>query len=68
MVAAIAASGRRPRREVLEGDFPVGRQEAFGKEAAASIGFDFDSGRLDAGSLFELAALLERLTHPEQKG
>jgi carboxypeptidase Taq len=47
LVAAIAASDRRPRRAVLEGDFAVQRQEAFGKEAAASIGFDFDSGRLD---------------------
>jgi carboxypeptidase Taq len=47
LVAAIAASSRRPRREVLEGDFPVPRQEAFGREAATAIGFDFNSGRLD---------------------
>jgi carboxypeptidase Taq len=47
LVAAIAASGRRPRREVLQGDFAVPRQEAFGRSTAAAIGFDFDSGRLD---------------------
>jgi carboxypeptidase Taq len=47
LVAAISASERRPRREVLEGDFPVAGQEAFGREAAATIGFDFDGGRLD---------------------
>jgi carboxypeptidase Taq len=47
LVAAITASGRRPRREVLEGDFPAARQEAFGRLAAADIGFDFDAGRLD---------------------
>jgi carboxypeptidase Taq len=47
LVSAIAASGRRPRREVLEGDFPVPQQEAFGRSAAATCGFDFDAGRLD---------------------
>ncbi len=47
LVAAVAASPRKPRREVLEGDFPVPAQEAFGRHAAAAIGFDFEGGRLD---------------------
>jgi carboxypeptidase Taq len=47
LVAAIAASGRRPDRGVLEGDFPVPRQETFGRDAASAIGFDFEAGRLD---------------------
>jgi carboxypeptidase Taq len=47
LVADIAASSCRPRRELLEGDFPVAAQEAFGREAAAAVGFDFNSGRLD---------------------
>jgi carboxypeptidase Taq len=47
LVVAIRASGRQPRREVLERDYPVDRQEVFGQAAAAAIGFDFDAGRLD---------------------
>jgi carboxypeptidase Taq len=47
MVAAIAASGKRPRRDILERDYPVDRQEVFGQAAAAAFGFDFDAGRLD---------------------
>ena len=46
LVAAIAGSNRRPDIAVL-GRIPGRRQEAFGKEAAAAIGFDFDRGRLD---------------------
>jgi carboxypeptidase Taq len=47
LVAAIAASGRKPRREILEREYPVDRQQVFGQAAAAAIGFDFDAGRLD---------------------
>jgi carboxypeptidase Taq len=47
LVAAIAASGRRPRRDILEREYPVDRQEVFGQAAAAALGFDFDGGRLD---------------------
>lgn len=47
LVAAIADSGRAPDVSILERDFPVDRQEAFGKAAAAAIGFDFSRGRLD---------------------
>jgi carboxypeptidase Taq len=52
LVGAILASGRRPRHELLEREYPVERQQAFGQEAAAAIGFDFEAGRLD------------RTTHP----
>src|SRR5438552_17882215 len=47
LVAAIAASDRRPRSDILEREYPVNRQELFGQAAAAAIGFDFDAGRLD---------------------
>jgi carboxypeptidase Taq len=47
LVAAIAQSGRRPREEILSREYPVERQQAFGKAAAAAIGFDFNAGRLD---------------------
>jgi carboxypeptidase Taq len=47
LIAAIAASKKKPPREVLEREYPVERQQVFGKEAAAAIGFDFNAGRLD---------------------
>jgi carboxypeptidase Taq len=47
LVAAISQSPRKPNREVLHRDYPVDRQQVFGQAAAAAIGFDFDSGRLD---------------------
>ncbi len=47
LVAAIAASAQKPNREILHREFPVDRQEVFGQAAAAAIGFDFESGRLD---------------------
>jgi carboxypeptidase Taq len=47
LIAAIGQSDRVPRREVLEGDFPVASQEVFAREAATTIGFDFAAGRLD---------------------
>jgi carboxypeptidase Taq len=47
LVSAISASGRRPRRELLEREYPIEQQQRFGREAAAAIGFDFDAGRLD---------------------
>jgi carboxypeptidase Taq len=47
LVAQIADSGRRPRREILRATFPRGAQEAFGRHAAEKIGFDFRRGRLD---------------------
>jgi carboxypeptidase Taq len=47
LVAAIQSSGRQPRRDLLQREYPVERQERFGREAAAAIGFDFRAGRLD---------------------
>ncbi len=47
LISAIAASNRRPRRELLGREYPLEQQERFGREAAATIGFDFDAGRLD---------------------
>lgn len=47
LVSAIAASGHKPKREILEREYPVERQQVFGQAAAAAIGFDFESGRLD---------------------
>lgn len=47
LVAKVAQSPRRPNTSILEREFPVAVQEAFGREAAATIGFDFARGRLD---------------------
>jgi carboxypeptidase Taq len=47
LVAAIVSSSRRPQRDILERDYPVERQQQFGQEAAAAMGFDFRAGRLD---------------------
>lgn len=47
LVGAIVGSGKRPRREILEREYPVDRQQVFGQAAAAAIGFDFRGGRLD---------------------
>lgn len=47
LVQKIAGSGRRPRRDILEREYPIERQRIFGEAAAAAIGFDFEAGRLD---------------------
>jgi len=47
LVADIVHSSRRPDVSVLQRQFPVPVQEAFGRHAAAAIGFDFQRGRLD---------------------
>jgi carboxypeptidase Taq len=47
LVAAIAASNKKPRKDILNREFPVDRQHIFGQAAAAAIGFDFQAGRLD---------------------
>jgi carboxypeptidase Taq len=47
LLEALAASGRKPKRDLLEREWPVDRQQVFGQAAAAAIGFDFDAGRLD---------------------
>ncbi|HSB72677.1 MAG TPA: carboxypeptidase M32 [Candidatus Methylomirabilis sp.] len=47
LVGCIAASGRHPDLSILHREYPIERQEAFGRAAAAAIGFDFTAGRLD---------------------
>jgi carboxypeptidase Taq len=47
VVNAITASPKRPRKDILERNYPIDRQEIFGQAAAAAIGFDFQGGRLD---------------------
>jgi carboxypeptidase Taq len=47
LIEAVRASGRRPAVELLHREYPVERQQIFAQAAAAAIGFDFDSGRLD---------------------
>ncbi len=47
LVSAITSATRQPRKDVLNREFPVDRQQLFGQSAAAAIGFDFAAGRLD---------------------
>ncbi|MFH1921942.1 MAG: carboxypeptidase M32 [Planctomycetota bacterium] len=47
LVGQIRQSGRQADLSILQRSFPVGEQEAFGREVAARIGFDFNRGRLD---------------------
>ncbi|MDX1945283.1 MAG: carboxypeptidase M32 [Pirellulaceae bacterium] len=47
LVRAIMESGRRAPVEIVGRNYPAAAQEAFGKAAAAAIGFDFSRGRLD---------------------
>ena len=44
----LADAPRRPKADILRRDFPIDRQRAFAENAAATVGFDFDRGRLDA--------------------
>jgi carboxypeptidase Taq len=47
LVQAIGGSGRQPDLSILHREYPIAVQEAFGRTAAAAIGFDFEAGRLD---------------------
>lgn len=47
LVAEIADSSRRPNLQILRCYYPLAAQEAFGKQAAVAVGFDFERGRLD---------------------
>jgi len=47
LVGAIMQSGRTAPVGILQREYPLAAQEAFGKTAAAAIGFDFTRGRLD---------------------
>jgi carboxypeptidase Taq len=47
LVERIRASGGPPPAGILGREFPVDRQEAFGRRVLADMGFDFERGRLD---------------------
>jgi carboxypeptidase Taq len=47
LVGRIVSSGRRTPIEILHRRYPADAQNAFAREAAKQIGFDFDAGRLD---------------------
>jgi len=47
LVAAIAASSRKPNIEALHGRYPIDLQEQFGRRCSGAIGFDYTHGRLD---------------------
>jgi carboxypeptidase Taq len=50
LIQKIQAAAKKPNRDVLERDYPVDRQRVFAEAAAAAVGFDFQSGRLDVTS------------------
>ncbi|QDV33981.1 carboxypeptidase M32 [Tautonia plasticadhaerens] len=50
LVGQIASSETRPDPGVLRGNYPIDRQKMLGELVAASIGFDFDRGRLDTSA------------------
>jgi carboxypeptidase Taq len=47
LVKGIADSPKKPIVEILEREYPIGKQQLFGEMAARAIGYDFDIGRLD---------------------
>jgi carboxypeptidase Taq len=47
LVEGIAATGKRPATGILDGEFPLEAQEAFGRQIMAAMGFDLEAGRLD---------------------
>ncbi len=47
LARAVLDSGKKSPHDLLERDYPVEAQKAFGEAAAKAIGFDFDAGRLD---------------------
>lgn len=48
LVPAAVERCRSVPADLLKGDYPIDRQAAFNRDVAAAIGFDFDSGRVDA--------------------
>jgi carboxypeptidase Taq len=46
-VVEAATSRNEDHRARLAGHYPIERQQAFNREVAESIGFDFDAGRID---------------------
>lgn len=50
LLDTIRGSERTPDESILVRDYPIDRQEQFGRLAAQSIGFDFEAGRLDVAA------------------
>ena len=47
LLEGIAATGKRPAEGILDRQFPLPEQEAFGRQVMADMGFDLEAGRLD---------------------
>jgi carboxypeptidase Taq len=47
LVQSIIATGKQPRRDILEREYATEQQESFSRAAAKAVGFDFEGGRLD---------------------
>jgi carboxypeptidase Taq len=47
LVASLLSSKKHPNREILHREYPADAQQSLGRLAAETIGFDFQSGRLD---------------------
>lgn len=47
LIAAIRDSGKQPDRSILTRNYPIDAQREFSLQAARSIGFDLNAGRLD---------------------
>jgi len=43
----IGATGKKPAAGILDQDFSIDQQEAFGRRVMADLGFDLEAGRLD---------------------
>jgi carboxypeptidase Taq len=50
LVEAIGSAAKKPDLSILHRDYPEDLQASFGEMAAAAIGFDFGSGRLDVST------------------
>jgi carboxypeptidase Taq len=47
LVGAIVSSGKKAPLEILERKYPAAAQQALARQAAETVGFDFNAGRLD---------------------
>lgn len=50
LLEAIAAASGPPRSDLLRQQFDLARQDQFGREVLADLGFDFTAGRLDTSA------------------
>ena len=47
LLARIQASPRQPDKNVLQGHFPLAKQETFARTVLVALGFEWETGRLD---------------------